>query len=288
MYKRQYEDGKYTTDVTVVLTASDSLSGVYSIIYSVDGGSSITALGSYVSFSVSSEGEHTIKYHAVDNLGNEENTKTKTFTIQKNKPPTADFTYTPEEPTDVEDIKFDASLSNDPDGNIENYTWDFGDGTIKYGKVVYHRYEDNGQYTVKLSVKDNKGATDSVSKQIIVKNDPPKAMFTHFPDKPKIGEEVQFNSSLSSDEDGNIVSWQWDFGDGNTSTEQNPTHVYLEEGTYNVTLTVTDDDGDTHTTIGKVEVIKEEVNIWLYLTIIVVLVIIAGAVVAIWRRRTKS
>ena len=283
-----YEDGKYTTDVTVVLTASDSLSGVYSIIYSVDGGSSITALGSYVSFSVSSEGEHTIKYRAVDNLGKEENTKTKTFTIQKNKPPTADFTYTPEEPTDVEDIKFDASLSNDPEGNIENYTWDFGDGTIKYGKVVYHRYEDNGQYTVKLSVKDNKGATDSVSKQIIVKNDPPKAMFTHFPDKPKIGEEVQFNSSLSSDEDGNIVSWQWDFGDGNTSTEQNPTHVYLEEGTYNVTLTVTDDDGDTHTTIGKVEVIKEEVNIWLYLTIIVVLVIIAGAVVAIWRRRTKS
>ena len=49
----------------------------------------------------------------------------------------------------------------------------------------------------------------------------------------------------STESDGSISSWSWDFGDGSTSTEQNPTHTYGAEGTYTVTLTVTDDDGAT-------------------------------------------
>ena len=50
---------------------------------------------------------------------------------------------------------------------------------------------------------------------------------------------------ISTDQDGNVVAWSWDFGDGNTSTEQNPTYVYATAATYNVTLTVKDDYGDT-------------------------------------------
>ncbi len=49
----------------------------------------------------------------------------------------------------------------------------------------------------------------------------------------------------SRDDDGNIAHWQWDFGDGQSSAEQNPSHAYAAPGHYNVTLTVTDNDGAT-------------------------------------------
>ena len=73
-------------------------------------------------------------------------------------------------------------------------------------------------------------------------NEPPTADFSHITS----GLTVSF-SDQSSDSDGSIVSWSWDFGDDETSTEQNPTHTYGAEGTYTVVLTVTDDDGATGT-----------------------------------------
>ncbi|MEM4973480.1 MAG: alpha-amylase family glycosyl hydrolase [Candidatus Hadarchaeales archaeon] len=75
-------------------------------------------------------------------------------------------------------------------------------------------------------------------------NQPPVAMFTFTPESPTTTEEVQFTDS-SRDPDGRIVSWNWDFGDGTTSSEQNPTHLFPAEGQYTVTLTVTDDRGAT-------------------------------------------
>ncbi|MTK10792.1 MAG: PKD domain-containing protein, partial [Clostridiaceae bacterium] len=60
-----------------------------------------------------------------------------------------------------------------------------------------------------------------------------------------VGQEIKFNSAGSSDSDGTIASYSWDFGDGTTSTEANPSHTYSKAGTYNVTLSVTDDKGST-------------------------------------------
>src|SRR5690606_8288020 len=71
-------------------------------------------------------------------------------------------------------------------------------------------------------------------------NRPPEASFTFEAD----GLTIAFTDT-STDPDGSVVAWAWDFDDGNTSTEQHPTHTYAEEGTYVVRLTVTDDDGDT-------------------------------------------
>ena len=58
-----------------------------------------------------------------------------------------------------------------------------------------------------------------------------------------VGEEITFNGSLSYDPDGSIISWRWDFGDGTNGTGETTTHVYSSNGTYEVTLTVTDNDG---------------------------------------------
>ena len=73
-------------------------------------------------------------------------------------------------------------------------------------------------------------------------NKPPKASFTFSPANPKVRKEVQFTDT-STDEDGQIASWHWEFGDGDTSSEKNPTHKYRAKGTYTTILTVTDDKG---------------------------------------------
>jgi len=86
----------------------------------------------------------------------------------ENKPPIADFTYTPEYPIVDQTIEFDASSSYDPDGTIVSYDWDFGDGAKASGDVVTHAYSSAGNYTVILTVTDNEGAKNSTSKMISV------------------------------------------------------------------------------------------------------------------------
>lgn len=96
----------------------------------------------------------------------------------------------------------------------------------------------------------------------------PTASFTYSPSCPAKDEDVQFTDT-STDPDGTIVSWEWEFGDGGTSTEQNPTHRYSDKGTYTITLTVTDDDGltDSHSeslTVGGLRVESEYEGFFLH------------------------
>ncbi len=72
--------------------------------------------------------------------------------------------------------------------------------------------------------------------------------------------QFHLKSDGSKDEDGKIVSYKWEFGDGTVSNEQNPTHVYTKEGTYTAKLTVTDDKGLTNTVTTNVTVQKKEDN----------------------------
>lgn len=83
---------------------------------------------------------------------------------------------------------------------------------------------------------------------ISAENQPPTASFAHTPDNPTINQIVTFNASNSTDSDGDIVSYVWDFGDGNTTNtaEKIITHSYALEGDYNVNLTVTDNKGANH------------------------------------------
>ncbi len=76
----------------------------------------------------------------------------------------------------------------------------------------------------------------------------PVASFTHSPTEPLVNQEITLDASQSYDTDGTIVSYAWNFSDGTTLTETDAlaTHIYTEDGTYNVTLTVTDDDGLTN------------------------------------------
>ena len=87
---------------------------------------------------------------------------------EENIKPIADFDFYPENPVEGEEIVFNASKSFDPDGFITDYLWEFGDGEIASGEVVKHAYKKAGFYRVNLTVWDNNGASNSVSRTLKV------------------------------------------------------------------------------------------------------------------------
>jgi PKD repeat protein len=154
--------------------------------------------------------------------------------------PHVSFTYSPITPTTQETVQFN-DTSNDIDGDISSWLWDFGDENISYLQNPNHRYIDNGYYTVTLNIIDNLGVSNYTKQLITVLNIKPTANFYYIPDTPNDLQNISFNDT-SNDIDGYIISWLWDFGDNNTSDSQYTKHKYKDNGTYTVTLIVTDDD----------------------------------------------
>ena len=150
---------------------------------------------------------------------------------------------------------FDASPSSDEDGTITQYDWDFGDGTPVQSlgaPTVLHEYQTEGTFNVTLTVTDNEGATAALTKQIVVsfaQNQAPQASFTATEDSKTVDDATwNFDGLGSSDIDGSIAGYQWDYGDGSpidATSGANAQHVYTSAGSYNVTLTVTDNNGET-------------------------------------------
>ncbi len=167
-----------------------------------------------------------------------------------NRAPTASFTATPV-PTSQpgvlpRTIAFNGTGSADPDGSIVSFSWNFGDGSpIGSGATLNHTYSSSGRFTAKLTVTDNRGATGSAS-QSVTANIPPTVAFSFTslgPEAPDLL-TVNFNGSASSDPDGGIATFAWNFGDNSPSgSGPTPQHVYPVQGTYSVTLTCFDNLG---------------------------------------------
>jgi PKD repeat protein len=145
-------------------------------------------------------------------------------------------------------VTFDGTASDDPDGDIVRYDWDFGEGTTAddAGPTPSHTYTTNSRYLVTLTVTDESGETDTDITVITVGvgNLPPEADAGDSVSG-KVRRDITFDGTDSRDPDGTIVAYDWDFGDGNTGTGPNPTHSYADAGKYLVTLSVTDNDGAT-------------------------------------------
>lgn len=122
------------------------------------------------------------------------------------------------------------------------YHWDLGDGAFSTLKEPVHTYSA-GTYTVTLTVTDSHGcSTIHTDPGLITVYALPTARFTADPSSGFAPLTVQF-SDISTLGDAPIAEWYWDFGDGGTSTRQNPSYTYNEPGAYTVTLAVTDSYG---------------------------------------------
>lgn len=161
-------------------------------------------------------------------------------------------------------ITFDASASADQDGTITSYLWDFGDGSTATSKVALHSYATSavgGAYTVRLTVFDNLGANGSTTVGVSINNRQPVAAFT-FADPVYGGLSTVFHGLSSTDSDGTIVAWAWEFGDGATATGSEAAHQFptTESPTnYVVKLTVTDSRGGVSTVGQNLTVVKKPV-----------------------------
>jgi PKD repeat protein len=177
---------------------------------------------------------------------------------EANTVPSAAFTIAPSSPSVDETVRFDASATTDSEGSITAYEWTFGDGATATGRASNHEFASSGTYAVTLTVADDAGGTDTVSKTVTVGAEistaAPSASFTATPSTAWVREGIAFDATGSTDPDGTIVTYEWDFGDGETATGRTMGHSFDSPGAYTVTLTVVDDAGESDTASKTVHV----------------------------------
>ncbi len=219
--------------------------------YIWDFGDGIKDSGLYESHFYSAAGNYNVTLTVIDNEGESDVASIEiTVTPHQNESPNAAINVNPMSVEIGQYVCFNASESTDPDGIIIEYTWDFGDGTKDSGMYSIYFYSSAGTYSVTLTVIDDEGASDNDSVSITViegeappQNDPPVAVIYVENTTVEDGSNIIFNGSESSDSDGVIVEYTWGFGDGTKDSGMHSSYTFQTYGTYNVSLTVIDDDG---------------------------------------------
>ncbi|AKB29105.1 cell surface protein [Methanosarcina siciliae T4/M] len=190
------------------------------------------------------EGTYTVKLTVSNSLGSDSEEKTGYITVGSVVlAPEANFSADPTTGTAPLSVQFTDESTNTP----TSWTWDFGEGDTSTEQNPTHTYETIGTYTVKLTATNYGGSNSTIKTDYItVTSDvsAPIASFTMDSNSGRVPFTVQFTDTSN----GSVSSWKWEFGDGGISTEQNPIHTYVTEGSYNVTLTATGPGGSNKIT----------------------------------------
>ncbi len=203
-------------------------SGAFSRIGSAAGGST------GATFSGLSAGTYRVYVTAYNSAGESTASNTATASIAgSSSAPAAAFTVSPSSGT-AGQTNF--VFTDQSTGGVTARSWSFGDGTTGSAATVGHVYASAGPYTVTLAV-SNTGGNSQTSHVVTVTQAIPagpavSASFDVTPSGARVGDFIQLTDRSS----GSPNSWSWSFGDGGTSTLQNPTHVYAGSGTYNIVL----------------------------------------------------
>lgn len=202
-----------------------------SIYLAVGGGafSKVADLGANVTsvrINALASGTYRVYVIASNGAGNSPQSNTATFTIAA--APSAGFSFTPQSGNAGSTFTF----YDESSGTITSRVWNFGDGATASGTIAQHAFATSGIYPVTLIV-SGPGGTSSVTHNVTVSG-ALSSQFMFTPANPTTSDTVQF-TDLSG---GGPTSWQWSFGDGTSSTAQNPSKKYAVQGTFTVTLLV--------------------------------------------------
>ncbi|MCP4221031.1 MAG: PKD domain-containing protein, partial [bacterium] len=216
--------------------------------YLWDFGDGKTGSGIQARHSYKSPGKYAVKLTVTDNTALSNNKASDTLSVRVNDPPKPVIDLAKEVFCPKEEILFDGQKSQDTDGGIISWKWNFGDGTTGEEKAetnkVSHVYGKPGIYSATLTVDDGSPVSNRVAvwmKKIIVNQAP---IADAGPDRKVCpGEKVEFDASLSNDNDGKITGYTWNFGDETVAQGKKAVHQFEKPGTYKVLLRITDDSG---------------------------------------------
>lgn len=179
--------------------------------------------------------------------------------VDTDLPPVANFGASPNPILDGQPVSFDANASYDPDGVVTSYDWDFGDGNAGTGVTPTHVYTRPGDYLVRLTVHDDAGSADELTRTVTVLSPaalPPIASFVAMPSSALTHVPISFDGTASYGKNSTLVSWLWSFGDGSSATGALAGHAYSHAGNYVATLTVVNNAGQAATVTRMVRVIN--------------------------------
>src|SRR5437773_2535948 len=255
-----YSPSSPQTGQTVSFTGSAS-GGTSPYSYSWSFGDGSAGSGSSVTHTYSSAGSSAVTLTVKDSgLPKATTTSQQSITVSGAPPPlTASFAYSPSSTQAGQQVTFTASAG----GGTSPFTfsWSFGDGSTGTGSPATHTYSSAGSYTVILTVKDSSSSPQTAASQITfaVTSPPPiSASFTLSPSLPSAGQSVSFTAYASGGT--SPYSYLWSYGDGSSGTGLQVTHTYNSDGTYQVTLTVADSQGNTSTGVKSVVVGKSSLQ----------------------------
>ncbi|MCB0177045.1 MAG: PKD domain-containing protein [Anaerolineae bacterium] len=255
---------------TVNFDASGTQASSPIVSYDWDFGDGDTGSGQLTNHTYTQEGDYTVTLNVTDqnNLSGSTTAAITVNPLTQPDPLTANITG-PAGGEVGEQLTFDGQSSTSA-APLTTIQWDFGDGATAGGNlVVNHTYKQPGDYTVQLTLENDINQNDTTSWSVTIDPatatilpaptataqpaQPPVAQING-PTQAEVGETVVFDGGYSQ-ADSPIVSFEWGFGDGQTATGMGVTHVYGAPGTYNVTLTVTDQNGLSETDSYDIDII---------------------------------
>ena len=167
-------------------------------------------------------------------------------TVQKAVFPISNFTTNVTEGCAPLTVQF-----NDISQNATSWNWDFGDGAISTDQNPVHTYFAEGNYTVNLTVNNSAGSNTVAKNNYVIVSKPENNV---------IGGNAPLSVRFTDKSEG-ATAWKWNFGDGNTSTEQNPLHTYSKAGQYTVTLTISNSAGSNIVTKNSYVSVKNSLEV---------------------------
>jgi len=218
-------------------------SGSSGVTYVWNFGDGTSGAGMSPSHTYSDNGSYTVTL-TVSNASSQSDEETTTATIS-NVNPTANA-GADKSSNEGESLNFTGSATDVSSADNSagfTWSWNFGDGSSSSSRNPSHTFTNNGSFTVTLTARDKDGGEGSDQLIVTVSNIPPQNVNAGPDQTVNEGQIVQFSGNATDPGSGDVLSYQWNFGDGSSGGGKNASHAYSDNGTYTVSLIVSDGDG---------------------------------------------